>query len=65
MTEPIGVKMGPYEETIRFIVALGMDHPMILGLAWLVKWNPTIDWERKVLKSTGKTQSRKLQGKWN
>lgn len=38
--------MGPHKETIRLVVAPGMDHAMGLGLAWLEKWNLSIDCKR-------------------
>lgn len=37
--------MGEHWELIRFVVITHMIEPVILGLAWLDKWRPTIWWE--------------------
>lgn len=60
MIELTEVKMGSHEVAIWFI----MDHPMVLGLAWLLKQNPSIDWKRN-WKSTQNPLDRKPQRKWN
>ena len=39
----------PHEETIRLMV-LNLGKPQILlGMTWLQKWNPEIDWTRKTI----------------
>lgn len=43
------MKFGAHVETINFIVAPSMDRPMMLGFAWLEKWNPMVDRARKTL----------------
>lgn len=42
--------MGSHTETLTFIMAPGMEWPLILGLTWLKKWNPLIDWRERRLK---------------
>lgn len=39
------MELGDNRELIRFITVDVMIEPMILGLAWLDKWKPTIWWE--------------------
>lgn len=45
VTEPVRLEMGEHWENIRFIVVERMIEPIILGLAWLDKWELTIWWE--------------------
>lgn len=35
-------EIGDHTETIRFIIVEKMIEPIILGLAWLDKWGPTM-----------------------
>lgn len=42
VTEWITLEIGPHRELIRFIVVPKMMEDVILGLAWLDKWGPTI-----------------------
>lgn len=42
LTELVSMRMGSHKETIRFMVAPKMVEVMILRLAWLKKWSPTI-----------------------
>ncbi|KAK9412177.1 hypothetical protein NXF25_003352 [Crotalus adamanteus] len=44
VTEPVRMDVGGHWEVIRFIVVPSMSEPVILGLAWLDKWTPTIWW---------------------
>lgn len=44
LTEPMHLRLGNHEETIRFMVATKMADAMILGLSWLSKWNPAVHW---------------------
>ncbi|KAK9408175.1 hypothetical protein NXF25_006949 [Crotalus adamanteus] len=44
VTEPIRMDIGGHWETIRFIVVPTMSESVILGLAWMDKWTPTIWW---------------------
>lgn len=64
-SKPVEMRMGPHKETINFIIAPGMDHPMVLGLAWLEKWNPSIDWRKNILnvhqRSHGKKAAVKVE----
>lgn len=41
---PIRLTMGSHSKSLTFTVAPGMEWPLILGLAWLKKWNPWVDW---------------------
>ncbi|XP_039213407.1 uncharacterized protein LOC120314410 [Crotalus tigris] len=45
ITEAIRLELGAHWETIQFVVAPAMSEAVILGLAWLDKWEPTIWWE--------------------
>ncbi|KAK9395807.1 RTL1: Retrotransposon-like 1 [Crotalus adamanteus] len=42
VTEPVRLDMGEHWEVLRFIVVPSMTEEVILGLAWLGKWGPTI-----------------------
>ena len=42
-------KCGGYRETIQAKVFPGLQKPMILGIPWLQKENPHIDWTRGVV----------------
>lgn len=44
-TEPVQLEMCHHWELTRFIVAPKMTETVILGLARLDKWGPTISWE--------------------
>lgn len=41
--ETMEMQMGNHEETLRFIMAPRMERPLLLGLAWLQKWNPYVN----------------------
>lgn len=43
--ELVRLQMGCHRELICFVVASKMIEVIILGLAWLDKWDPTIMWE--------------------
>lgn len=45
VTEPIRLEIREYWELIRFIIVDSIIKLIILGLAWLDKWKPTIWWE--------------------
>lgn len=45
ITEPVKLEMGEHWELSRFVVVATMNESLILGLAWLDKWGPTIWWE--------------------
>lgn len=45
VTEPVQLGIGEHWECLRFVVVDVMIEPIILGLAWLDKWKPTIWWE--------------------
>lgn len=42
ITEPVQMELGEHWEVIRFVVVPSMMEAVILGLAWLDKWGPTI-----------------------
>ncbi|KAK9397281.1 hypothetical protein NXF25_020642 [Crotalus adamanteus] len=44
VTEPVRMDIGGHWELIRFIVVPTMSESVILGLAWMDKWTPTIWW---------------------
>lgn len=41
--EPVEMQMRNREETLRFIMALRMERPLLLRLAWLQKWTPYVN----------------------
>lgn len=43
-TEPMDLTMGHHSKTLTFIVVPGMEWSLVLGLTWLKKWNPQVDW---------------------
>lgn len=43
------IRIGSHQHTSSFLVCELGEHPMVLGLRWLAKHNPTIDWESKEL----------------
>ncbi|KAK9401814.1 hypothetical protein NXF25_010170 [Crotalus adamanteus] len=45
VTERVRMDLGEHWEVLRFIVVPIMTEAVILGLAWLDKWTPTIWWE--------------------
>lgn len=45
ITEPMKMELAQHWELIRFIIVQTMTVSVILGLAWLDKWGPTIWWE--------------------
>lgn len=45
VTEFVRLEIGEHWESIQFIIVERMIDPIILGLAWLDKWKPTIWWE--------------------
>lgn len=44
VTEPISLEIGTHKERIRFRVVPKITEEVVLGLAWLDKWDPTIWW---------------------
>lgn len=46
LTKLVKLKSGTHVETITFIVAPRMTETMVLGLAWLKKWNPYTEGRR-------------------
>lgn len=50
VTEPVVMRMGAHTETLSFIVTPGMEGPLILGMAWLLKWKPYVNWRKQILK---------------
>lgn len=57
LMEPMSLKAGTHEETIQFIVTPKVAETMILGLAWLRKWN-LVGWKDNKwhLRSKGERQ---------
>lgn len=45
--EPLELAIGNHFKTIAFIV--GMEWRLVLGLSWLKKWNPWVDWTKGTL----------------
>lgn len=43
------IRIGSHQHTSSFLVCKLGEHPMVSGLCWLAKHNPTIDWESKEL----------------
>lgn len=41
---------GRLRETWNFIIAPDMERPLVLGLSWLLKWNPYMNWRSGLLK---------------
>lgn len=50
ITERLELQTGDHVETLKFVVAPGMERPLILGLPWLQKWNPRINWRTGVVR---------------
>lgn len=44
--KPIEMRIGAHTEILSFIVAPGMEKHLVLGLAWLRKWKPYVNWRR-------------------
>lgn len=42
--EPLTLEVAPHQERIRFIVLPRIMEEIVLGLAWLDNWGPTIWW---------------------
>lgn len=49
-TVSLEMTMGSQSETLSFTVTPGMNRLLILGLNWLKKWNPRVDWRKGLLK---------------
>lgn len=49
-TESIRMQMGAHSEVMSFIIAPGMERLLVLGLVWLKKWNPYVNWRKGLLK---------------
>lgn len=59
VTKPIEMRMGAHTKILSFIVAPGMERPLVLGLVWLLKRNPYINWRRRMLKIWQKSPEEK------
>lgn len=44
VTEWVILEIGPHQEVIRFMVVPGITEEIVLGLAWMNKWGPTLWW---------------------
>lgn len=56
-TATIELAVGDHRETlICFVTTLARENPVILGLPWLRKHNPRVDWETLQLEFTSKCQ---------
>lgn len=42
--ELVELQIGNHWETLSFIVAPGMERPLLLGLVWFQKWNSSVNW---------------------
>ena len=49
-TVPLRIAIGPHQETISFDVLEMATHDFILGMLWLRRNNPTVDWRAKQLR---------------
>lgn len=45
--------MGSHDKMLTFIVAPRMEWPLVLGLTWLRKWNPIVNWKRGSIRFQG------------
>ncbi len=53
-TRPLPMNMkGGHHEEIVFDITKGANHAIVLGLPWLTKHNPVMDWKKKVLTFRG------------
>ena len=43
-TVPVNVAMEGHNSTIMFNIINSPSHPIVLGISWLEKYNPDIDW---------------------
>lgn len=50
VADPIAMQMGAHIETLGFIVAPGMEKPLVIGLVLLWKKSPYVNWKRGLLK---------------
>lgn len=48
--EHLELTMKDHSKTLTFVVAPGMEWPLVLGLTWLKKWNPWVDCREGLLK---------------
>ena len=48
-TKPVHVLVGAYYSTVEFMVLEKLHVPVILGINWLKRNNPTIDWSNGVI----------------
>uniref|UniRef100_A0A3B3H730 Gypsy retrotransposon integrase-like protein 1 n=1 Tax=Oryzias latipes TaxID=8090 RepID=A0A3B3H730_ORYLA len=44
VTEPVKMQIDNHTETVRFHILRNIDLPVILGLPWLQRHNPQVDW---------------------
>ena len=45
----VNIKSGGYKEIVQAKVFLGLRKPMILGIPWLRKANPQINWTQETV----------------
>lgn len=50
ITDPVEMWMENHWETLSFIMSLGLERPLLLGLACLQKWNLYVNWQKSLLK---------------
>jgi transposase InsO family protein len=44
-TRPVKLSLAKHQEVIQFDIVEMANHDIILGIPWLRKWNPDIDWK--------------------
>lgn len=54
-TKSLNLLMGSHSKTLVFIMTPGIEWPLVLGLTWLKKRNPIVDWREGCLKFTKKS----------
>ena len=51
MTVPLGVIFGSHQESVSFDLINSPNHTVLLGLPWLVRHDPYINWATRTLSS--------------
>ena len=46
----VSIQVGSYTDTMSFIVLPLVGYDVLLGMSWLTKYNPIIDWRNKSVK---------------
>ena len=60
----VRIQVGSYSDNMSFIVLPLVGYDVLLGMSWLTKYNPIIDWRSKSVKFVDKSnQEHQLSGK--